>query len=270
MKVMKMLSIIVLCLLVSVFYGISDADHNVYVIYFRPTDAPDIDREYHNTMLKDIQQYFQSEMTRHGYIDSTFPLELDNDNKLVIHIVNGKHNTEHYDVSGDGVWSLNEESNLFHNIVKPELPFRFNNDVNWNSRDNVHFIMMGGIKGKGNWNGTPAIGHTWHAGRWGGNAFIGVDRKTDFPNHYIGVVAHGLGHAFGLDPNNNDDVPESLNGTVVAWGATTAEWGNKMLLLDFEAKELDRRPIFRKMNLQLSVNPHRKLTLRWATLKSRK
>jgi hypothetical protein len=46
--------------------------------------------------MKDIQQYYQSEMTRHGFTDKTFPLEVDKDNKLIIHIVNAKHNSDHY------------------------------------------------------------------------------------------------------------------------------------------------------------------------------
>lgn len=64
-------------ILISVSSLSSIAKFDVYVIYFKPTDAPDIDHEYHDKIMKDIQQYFQSEMTRHGFTDKTFPLELD-------------------------------------------------------------------------------------------------------------------------------------------------------------------------------------------------
>ncbi|MCY4554734.1 MAG: dockerin type I domain-containing protein [Candidatus Poribacteria bacterium] len=191
--------------------------------------------------MKDIQKYYQSEMTRHGFTDKTFPLETDENGKLVIHTINAKHDSEHYDIGEDRHWDL----------IEPELPFKFNNQQNWNSRDNVHLIIIGGLEMHGNWRGGPAMGFAWHGGRSGGNAIVTMDIKNDFPHHYLGVVAHELGHAFALDPgHNNYNNGESLNGTVIAWGDTTEEWGNRMQMTKEEAILLDSRPIFRKINLQ--------------------
>ena len=217
------------------------AKYDVHVIYFKPKDASDIDVEYHDTILKDIQQYYQSEMTRHNFTDKTFPLETDENGKLVIHTINAKHNTDHYDTNADDNW----------NSVRSELPYKFNNDLNWGSRDNVHLIILGGLQMHGQWGRGFAWGHTWHGGRWGGNAIVTMDMINDFPHHYLSVVAHELGHAFGLDPgHNNYNNGASLNGTVQAWGDTTEDWGNRMRMTKEDAIVLDSRPIFRKINLQ--------------------
>ena len=248
-----------LILIFSAYPALCIGEFDVHIIYFKPTDAGNIDKVYHDTILKDIQKYLQSEMTRHGFTDKTFPLELDTDGKVVIHTVNGNHNTAHYDPE-------NPDNNfdIFDDRVEPELPFQFNNQQNWASRDNVQLIIMGGIKLNGDWDGGEEWGFAWHGGRWGGVAFVTMDKINDFPNHYLGVVAHNLGYAFGLDPSNND-VAESFNGGVIAWGRTTAEWGDKMRIFDFEAKLLDSRPIFREEFL--SVHLRKKLTTIWGKLK---
>lgn len=274
-------------ILISVSPLPSIAKFDVHVIYFKPTDAGDIDHEYHDKIMKDIQQYFQSEMTRHDFTDKTFPIELDKNKKLIIHIINAKHNTAHYD--------LNDHWAAWKNRIEPELPFRFNNELNWDSRDNVHLIIMGGIQMNGDWRGGPGWGHTWHGGRWGGNAVVTLDMMNDFPNHYIAIVAHELGHAFALDPGHNG-VQQAFNGLEIAWGRTTAEWGDRMRILDFEAALLDSRPIFRVINLEedppkpnknedldlgedktdmdkgdpIFVNPRKKLTITWGELKRRR
>jgi hypothetical protein len=274
-------------ILISVSPLPSIAKFDVHVIYFKPTDAEDIDHEYHDKILKDIQKYFQSEMTRHGFTDKTFPLETDENGKLVIHTINAKHNTDHYDIE--------DHFDILEDRIEPELPFRFNNELNWDSRDNVHLIIIGGIKLNGDWRGGPAWGHTWHGGRWGGNAVVTMDYINDFPDHYLAIVAHELGHAFALDPGHNG-VQQAFNGLEIAWGRTTAEWGDRMRILDFEAALLDSRPIFRVINLKedppkpnknedldlgedktdmdkgdpIFVNPRKKLTITWGELKKRR
>ncbi len=286
MKHFRLLLTSLILLLISVLPFASIAKFDVHVLYFKPTDAGDIDHEYHDKIMKDIQNYIQSEMTRHGFTDKTFPLETDKDNKLVIHTVNGGRDSNHY-ARGD-VWKT------FKEAVEHELPFKFNNLQNWDSRDNVHLILVGGIQVNGIWGGN-GVGHTWHGGRWGGNAIVTMDFKNDFPNHYLAVVAHELGHAFALDPGHNN-VPASFNGTVIAWGRTTAEWGDRMRILKEEAVLLDSRPIFREINLQeelpnpnknedlnlgedktdmdkgdpIFINPRKKLTMTWGELKRRK
>ncbi len=260
-----------------------NAKFDVHVIYFKPTDAGDIDHEYHDKILKDIQQYLQSEMTRHGFTDKTFPLETDENNKLIIHTINGKHNSEHY--------FRNTIFEMFKQTIEPELPRQFNNEQNWDSRDNVHLIIIGGERMPQN----GGMGFTWKGGRWGGNAAVRMNYMEELPNHYLGLIAHELGHAFALDPGHNNIV-ESLNGRLIAWGNTTAEWGNRMQLLKEEAVLLDSRPIFRKINLQedppqpnknedlglgeddsdkdkgdpIFVNPRKKLTMTWGELKRRR
>lgn len=232
------------------FSVVCDAKFDVHILYFKPADAADIDREYHDTILKDIQRYFQSEMTRHGFTDKTHPLEFDEDGKIVIHTIDAPNNSRHYRAT----WEA-DGANWFDNQIDPALPFRFRNSQNWDSRDNVHLIIIGGVEDKG-WN-APAFGFTWHGGRWGGNAIVTLDTKRVSPNHYIAVVAHELGHAFALDPGHNG-VQQAFNGLEIAWGRTTAEWGDRMRILDFEAALLDSRPVFREIVLQDEPEPQNK------------
>ena len=288
MKHFRLLLTSLILILISVSALPSIAKFDVHVIYFKPTDAGDIDHEYHDKIMKDIQQYYQSEMTRHGFTDKTFPLETDTDNKLIIiHIINAKHNSEHY---------FRDTMSKMFKEIEPELPFKFNNQQNWDSRDNVHLIVVGGVRMDRNLLGTQGMGFTWLGGRWGGNAAANMNYINHFPHHYLGLVAHELGHALGLSPGHNN-VAVSLNGRVIAWGDTTNEWGNRMQMLKEEAVLLDSRPIFREINLQeeppkpnknedlgqgkeddadkdkgdpIFVNPRKKLTITWGELKRRR
>ena len=244
MKHFRLLLTFLTLILISVSSLSSIAKFDVHVIYFKPTDAPDIDHEYHDKIMKDIQKYYQSKMTRHGFTDKTFPLETDKDNNLIIHTINAKHNGDHY--------FRNSMFDMFKELIEPELPFKFNNLQNRDSRDNVHLIVVGGVRMDRNLLGTQGMGFTWLAGRWGGNATVNMNYIKEFPNHYLGVVAHELGHAFALDPGHNN-VAESLNGRVIAWGNTTEEWGDRMRILKEEAVLLDSRPIFRKITLQEDI-----------------
>lgn len=230
---------------------------NVHIIYFKPTDAKDINIVFHDSMIKDIQKYFQSEMTRHGFTDKTFPLELDDDNKLIIHTVNGKHNTKHYELDGR-CNNAQCELDFFRDKIEPEIPFRFNNTQNPESQGNVHLFIIGGTETDGKWRGELGFGFTWRGGKLGGTAVVTMDYMNDWPNHYLGITAHELGHAFGLDPGHNN-VRESFNGHVIAWGRTTAEWGDRMRILDFEAALISSRPIFKKINLQPKPNKNEDL-----------
>ncbi len=231
---------LVFVLTICLFSLIADSAFDVKVIYFKPSDAGDIDIDKHDRMLKDIQRHYQSEMTRHGYKDYTFPLELDNSGKLIIHVVNGKHKSVHYDNRP----SAYEE---YLQTIKPELPFKFNNDLNVESRDVVHLIIVGGVTVK-NWGDKQGMGFTWLHGRFGGIATIKANSLREFPNHYLALVAHELGHAFALDPGHNGH-QDTLNGTIIAFGQTTEDWGDRMKLLKFEADFLKSRPIFREINL---------------------
>ena len=138
MKHFRLLLMFLILILISVSSLSSIAKFDVHVIYFKPTDAPDIDHEYHDKIMKDIQKYYQSEMTRHGFTDKTFPLATDKDNNLIIHIINAKHNGNHY--------FRNNMFDMFKEVIEPELPFKFNNLQSRNSRDNVHLIVVGGVE----------------------------------------------------------------------------------------------------------------------------
>ena len=229
--------LILLCTTTSNLYSKFD----VKVIYFKPVDAADIDINKHTTMLKNIQFHYQSEMTKHGYEDYTFPLEIDRNKKLVISVVNGTHNSNHYN-------DCDSAYNCYKKFIEKELPFEFNNILNASSRDNVLLVILGGTNVE-NWHDNIGMGFTWLGNRGGGVALVKERSSQKFPNHYLGLIAHELGHAFGLDPGHNG-LNDALNGIIVHFGKTPKEWGNRMKLLKHESDLLKSRPIFRKINIE--------------------
>ena len=242
----SIISAVVLVVNICLLSFAAHSDFDVRVIYFKPTDAGDIDVDLHDKMLKDIQMHYQKEMTKHSYEGYTFPLELDGTGKIVIYEVKSKHNINHF----------NEEASTFDiysDNIKHELPLRFNNDLNLSSRDDVLLILLGGVPASV-WGIELGMGFTWHAGRSGGVAVVKLDALKRYPNHYLALIAHELGHAFGLDPGHNG-FADTLNGTLVAFGKTAQDWGNRMRLLKFEADVLKSRPIFRQIELKEDAIP---------------
>ena len=54
-------------------YSTDAADkYIVRVIYFQPSDAKEVSHATYNKIIKDIQEFFKSEMIRHGFGDKTF------------------------------------------------------------------------------------------------------------------------------------------------------------------------------------------------------
>ncbi len=88
-----------LYLLVILFIGISINVHSqesfvVNTIYFRPTDAPPIEKMKDDIIkwMKGTQDFYRSEMIRNGFGSKTFKLKRLANNDIKIYIINGKHN----------------------------------------------------------------------------------------------------------------------------------------------------------------------------------
>ena len=246
MKLMIKVLLINLCLFALPVHAAFD----VHIIYYKPIGSEDIDVDKHDIMLKSIQKHFQSEMTKHNHENYTFPLELDDSNKVVVNLVNSKHHKNKFDPNQSTV-------NIYHSFIKPELPDRFHNEKNKESRDDVLLIFLGGVPAV-KWGFSVGMGNSWFRGRWGGFAVVKLDASNKYPNHYLALITHELGHAFGLGPEHNDE-QQALNGQEVAFGKTVQDWGNRMKLLKEEADLLKSRNIFREIKLN-QVNPPKPLT----------
>ena len=146
----------------------------VKTVYFQPQDAPAVPADQIKNFMKDTQAFYRSEMIRHGYGQKTFRLETDNDGVPIIHIVKGKNPPHTY---------------TSYQALEPELPRDLRN------QNNIHVFFMGGMQfvKPGAW----GVGYPLAGGVCGGITRI----ATLGEGMRLSVIAHELGHAFGLYHN---------------------------------------------------------------------
>src|SRR5487761_2695882 len=76
----------------------------LYVVYFTPSDR-DPEPHYHerlSAILEDIQSFYRDGMKRCGFGMETFPLEHDDQGKIIIHMVKGKEPESSYNKPDGG------------------------------------------------------------------------------------------------------------------------------------------------------------------------
>ncbi|MYA68515.1 T9SS type A sorting domain-containing protein [Candidatus Poribacteria bacterium] len=180
MKKLSLFIIAFLCLIIS----LADAapTYTVRTIYFLPintTHQQGIDDRIEE-LVKGAQQFYLDEMDRHGYSPKTFKLETDGSGDLVVHRVNGKYSNQHYYQNGSS--------------LVDELPQQFR------TQNNIALIFIeGGPRVR------PGVcGLGWdYVGTGISSGFALVPADGDCLT--ISVVAHELGHTFGLRHNNSDN-----------------------------------------------------------------
>ena len=172
-----MKKIIITLLLICVLIPAADAKlpFIVRVVYFKPIDAPRMPDGIPQLMI-DVQDFYRSEMERHGYGAKTFRLETDNQGELIVHTVNGKKNPNFY---------------TSYQALEPELPRELRN------QNNIHVFFMGGMRSVKPGGGTWGVGVPLAGGVCGGNARIAAVGE----GFRFSVIAHELGHTFGLYHN---------------------------------------------------------------------
>ena len=161
----------------------------VRMIYFLPNDRP-FRQEVVDSMkvtIRQIQTFYAEQMQAHGYGNKTFRFETDAEGEPMVHRVDGRHPNEHY------------FDETFKTVFE-EIEQVF--DV----RENVYFIVID--------NGTNSIGSSGQSGRGVGIRMGKNGGITLFPGEFIWhVVAHELGHAFGLLHDFRD------NAYIMSYGA---------------------------------------------------
>ena len=146
----------------------------VRMIYFLPNDRPfraDVVQKMKNE-IRDIQTFYAAQMQAHGYGNRTFRFEADAQGEPLIHRVDGQYPDHHY---LDDTWAT------IHNEIAQVFDFREN--LYWVVIDNsINAISAAGQHVEG-------IGI-----RWTKNSGLAlVSGKFSWQ-----LVAHELGHAFGL------------------------------------------------------------------------
>ncbi len=191
----------------------------VHIVYFNPADRECLPG-YHeriDRIMTDVQAWYRDEMQRNGFGPLTFPLERDQDGKLVIHVVKGNR-----------TYTRNEEmgtQEVRDNQVKPALRAK-GIDI-----DQEHIIIFQNLLFVEDKWGEQVI-RAWCPYCGGGNHTNGTAWVTDFElldtlnlpkkepkiddngrprtlGNYmvaqIGGVAHEFGHALGLPHNEQTE-----------------------------------------------------------------
>ncbi len=181
----------------------------VRVVYFLPNDRPARPDRVPalSLLIKDAQQFFADEMQRYGYGRKTFTIETDENEEPMVHHVNGKFKEDYYESGGDfKIW----EEMLEH----------------FDDSQHIYFVAvdlsnetLGGWGAVSFWPtdgniGLSSTGKTTlrHRNETRGEEVLGgiaIIPASAAGFERLGLAAHELGHAFGLDHDfrgarNND------------------------------------------------------------------
>ena len=181
----------------------------VRLIYFLPNDRspqPDIDEKL-DTLIKDVQQFYAEQLDNHGFGKKNFTLETDATGQAVVHHVDSQFSDAYY----------------HHGTMEKaidEIAERFA------SSTSIYLIFIDIGKGTFDHLGTEACGVGSASGPYyDGIAIVpasGACFEGDFGRD---VVAHELGHAFGLQHDfRNSSYLMSYGGDRNQLSYCAAEW----------------------------------------------
>ena len=152
----------------------------VRMIYFLPNDRPyrtDVVQRMKD-QIRTVQRFYADQMEMHGYGKVTFRVETDSQGEPIVHRVDGQHPDAHY-------------LGYTEDAVLTEIGLAFNRDVN------IYFIAIDNSVNGINYGDRVFGGFGRRWGKYGGHALVASQFGWE-------LVAHELGHAFGLQHDFND------------------------------------------------------------------
>jgi hypothetical protein len=177
------------------------------IVYFVPSDMkpfPD-NQERVGRVMKYVQDFFRKEMSRNGYGEKTFALEWDTPDKIKLYTVKGKKRQAEY--GRDDAFVIGAEvyevlRNQYKIDPQKEVVVIFQLLLKWNGSTTVEIGPYCGM-------GTPIAGTAWCyddpmldplllTSKSPGGYYNTPCSIGQFNTHYIGGVAHELGHALSL------------------------------------------------------------------------
>ena len=205
------LFIVVLCLFLSVpAWGNAQTTPNnpppVKIVYFIPSDCEPLENRHERLgrVMKHVQDFYRKGMENHGYGPMTFALEWDSPDRMKIHEVQGKKRQAEYGRNDFGVVRNEVREALREQGVDAdqEVIVIFQLLLKW---EDGKAIELGPYVGGGSYRSGTAwvyddalldaalLPSKEPGGYYNGRCSIG-----QFNTHYIGGVAHEMGHAFSL------------------------------------------------------------------------
>ena len=193
--IITLLTLITLAFLPNSFAQDATPEYVVRQIYFHPSDrqpSQEIKARL-DTLVEDVQQFYADEMERYGFGRKTFRLETDALGKSVRHYVKGRFPAADYPI--DGIISKASEEISEYQI----------NELLDVSGNFIYLIFLAGD----NFDQEPQVG-----GIGVGHPFRGAATVTLFGFHKASnppysrtfyIIAHELGHAFGLFHDFRDE-----------------------------------------------------------------
>ncbi len=151
----------------------------VQLIYFQPTDAPNPPLDKIGQLVRDTQDFYSEQMESRGHGNKTFRVESVNGN-MILHIVKGKQKAQHY-------------YNNTYQVMRLELPQNFANADRLGT-DQVYLFIVGGLDLV--YGGALGVGWSFTGWSAGGAAVVPGERLN------MPIIAHEIGHAFGLFHND--------------------------------------------------------------------